>query len=229
MVKSSGLFSPLAFCFSRILPVTSWGAVFMPEVLWLRIGVPDVSGCVVSSGGISSVLQPIGEDGIGVSDRIRSTSRPIMSLSVMSSVSSSSEVVVSAWLFVGPESLLEESYSTTRLYGRFFDGMVGIVVWLVLGSLLLLSCLATSRRKCVSHHSPLLNFPHLRHLLVGRLCSSGFRDVWNFRGFDANFLCITLPSEVVTVCPVSATAVKTLFVLKPHFMEFGLFSFSKNW
>ena len=78
-----------------------------------------------------------------------------------------------------------------------------------------------------SQKSPWLNLPHLRHLLVGFLDSSGFFRGWNFRGLEARFLCTIFPSAVVMVWPVSFTAVRVLFTLNLHFIALGLFSFRK--
>ena len=110
------------FCFSRVLPVWSWSVASALGMFWPRIGVPNSSGGVASVVWGISVLQPIGDVSIGVCDRSRSTSRSIASFSVASSVtSSSSEVSLSAYGLVDSEPWLEESYTTTRLYGRFFS------------------------------------------------------------------------------------------------------------
>ena len=214
------LFPKSIFCFDLGLPVGASSLV--SSACWWRIGVPEWSG--LDGLLVSSVLHPIAVVRVGVWSRSLSISRPISSRRSVSSGSSSVFELSSPTLAsVGLDSRLEESDMTTWFY-FFFVGIVGSV-WLVLGSLSAV-LLFGLWRWWVSQSSPWLNFPHFLHRVMALLCSSVLLEVWNFNGLEASFLCITLPSEVVIVWSVSFTFVKSLFVLKPHFIELGLFSFS---
>ena len=119
-----------------------------------------------------SVLQPIGEDGIGVS---AVSVRPVVAVGggAWICVASSASVFSSAailfpsplvvWLSVVMVMTVLSSVSRLGIFGKDL---------LVLAS----SCfsLSTISRRWVSQRTLWLNLLHLRHLLVGFLASSGF-------------------------------------------------------
>ena len=182
-----------------------------------------------------TVLQPIGEVGVGicvVSVWLTVAVGGGVYISVTSSVFVTSAVTgLSSSSCVGSSTsvicLSVVTVMTVRSSASFMGSLTKDL--LLLGS----SCccfvlLSAISRSCVSQYSAWLNFPHLRHRLVGFVASSDFFEGWNFKELGVSFLCIIFPfpSVIVTVWSVSFTAVHILVVLNRHFIAFGMFSFS---
>ena len=175
----------------------------------------------------NSVLQLTGGriSGVWLSSDLAALSSVLLLLYFMSAVTVFSVSVLSvsggssAW-----DDWLSEIMVTSGIFSVCLSGIIGYVSELV-------DCFCSSDFTLlwVSHNSPLLNRPHLVHRLVGFLVSSFFFNGWIFKGLDASFLWMILPSLVVMVCLVSLAAVNILSVLNLHFSALGLFSFSKNW
>ena len=185
------IFKIFIYIFTNGFNPTPFTTAYFKSFRWFRNGVWCSSRVAVGSRPLVrvliSVLQPIDEDGIGVSAvsvRLVVAVGGVEWIFVTSSASVFSPAAILCpspsvvWLSVVMMMTVLTSFSRLGIFGKAL---------LVLAS----SCFSVSAitRLWVSQRSPWLNLPHLRHRLIGFLASSGFFGGWNFNGLDASFLC----------------------------------------